>query len=154
VHGTWFSDPDKITVVQVAPAVRAAWGEPLGIPSETATPGRMVAALKHLGFDYVFDTCFTADLTIMEEGTELLERLGVKESSHKPGPLPLFTSCCPGWVRFAKTQYPELEPQHIQHQVSAADVWCSSKNVLCRDTGRPRRQDRSNLNNAVYCQEV
>ncbi len=104
------SDPDKITVVQVAPAVRAAWGEPLGIPSETATPGRMVAALKHLGFDYVFDTCFTADLTIMEEGTELLERLGVKESSHKPGPLPLFTSCCPGWVRFAKTQYPELEP--------------------------------------------
>ncbi|HHX10367.1 MAG TPA: 2Fe-2S iron-sulfur cluster binding domain-containing protein [Firmicutes bacterium] len=104
------ADPDTITVVQVAPAVRAAWGEPLDIPAELATPGRLVAALKHLGFDYVFDTSFTADLTIMEEGTELLERLGVKEGSHKPGPLPLFTSCCPGWVRFAKTQYPELLP--------------------------------------------
>ena len=104
------SDPDKITVVQVAPAVRAAWGEGLDMPPELATPGRMVATLKHLGFDYVFDTCFTADLTIMEEGTELLERLGVKESHHKPGPLPLFTSCCPGWVRFAKTQYPEIMP--------------------------------------------
>ncbi len=104
------SDPDKITVVEVAPAVRAAWGEGLDISREAATPGRLVAALKHLGFDYVFDTCFSADLTIMEEGTELLERLGVKQSDHAEGPLPLFTSCCPGWVRFAKTQYPELLP--------------------------------------------
>ena len=82
----------------------------MDIPSEVATPGRLVSTLKHLGFDYVFDTSFTADLTIMEEGTELLERLGIKEGSHKPGPLPLFTSCCPGWVRFVKTQYPELLP--------------------------------------------
>lgn len=104
------SDPDKITVVQVAPAIRTAWGESLGISPETATPGRMVATLKHLGFKYVFDTCFSADLTIMEEGTELLERLGVIESHHKAGPLPLFTSCCPAWIRFARTQYPELVP--------------------------------------------
>ncbi|HHW17573.1 MAG TPA: 2Fe-2S iron-sulfur cluster binding domain-containing protein [Firmicutes bacterium] len=123
------SDPDKITVAEVAPAVRASWGESLGLSREIATPERLVATMKHLGFQYVFDTCFSADLTIMEEATELLERLGLKDSragvhheqpaggsvvsfeSHKrSGTLPLFTSCCPAWVRFAKTQYPELLP--------------------------------------------
>lgn len=108
------SDPEKISVVEVAPAVRASWGEGLSIPREKATPKRLVATLKHLGFKYVFDTCFSADLTIMEEGTELLERLGLKKSSGahhgRTRPLPLFTSCCPAWVRFAKTQYPELLP--------------------------------------------
>lgn len=100
------SDPEKVTIVQVAPAVRAAWGEELGIPREKATPERLVAALKHLGFQHVFDTCFAADLTIMEEGTELLHRLAdAKDGKAK---MPMFTSCCPGWVRFVKTQYPEL----------------------------------------------
>ena len=96
------ADPEKITVVQVAPAVRAAWAESMDIPSEMATEGRMVAALKQVGFDYVFDTNFTADLTIMEEGHELLGRLAdIKESG-----LPMFTSCCPAWVKFMKSQYP------------------------------------------------
>ncbi len=101
------ADEKKITVVQVAPAVRTAWGEALGLKQEEATMERMSAALRKLGFDYVYDTNFTADLTIMEEGSEFLHRL-------KSGGLsrwPMFTSCCPGWVRFLKGQYPELTNQ-------------------------------------------
>ena len=97
------ADPEKITVVQVAPAVRTAWAENMDIPKEMATEGRLAAALKQVGFDYVFDTCFSADLTIMEEGNEFLQRLQeIKESG-----LPMFTSCCPGWVKFMKSQYPK-----------------------------------------------
>lgn len=96
------ADPEKITVVQVAPAVRAAWGEELGLSGEEATEGRMVAALKRIGFDYVFDTDFGADLTIMEEGSELLERLKEPDSHAWP----MFTSCCPAWVNFIGKRYP------------------------------------------------
>lgn len=98
------ADPEKITVVQIAPAVRAAWGETLGLSRELATVKRLVAAMRTMGFDYIFDTNFSADLTIMEEGSEFLERM------KHPGEakLPLFTSCCPGWVRFIKSQYPEM----------------------------------------------
>lgn len=101
------ADPDKITVVQIAPAVRAAWGEAFGLPPEQATVGRLAAALRRMGFRYVFDTTFTADLTIMEEGSEFLERFQKGELEK----LPMFTSCCPGWVRFLKSQYPALVPQ-------------------------------------------
>ncbi len=96
------ADPAITTVVQIAPAVRSAWAEQLGLTKEEATEARMVAAVKALGFDYVFDTDFAADLTIMEEGSEFLHRL------QNGGVLPLMTSCCPGWVRFLKGQYPEL----------------------------------------------
>lgn len=99
-------DPEVVTVVQVAPAVRSAYGEAAGLPKEIATEGRMAAAIKALGVDYVFDTNFSADLTIMEEGTELLKYLGERETD-----LPMFTSCCPGWVRFAKIKYPEIVGQ-------------------------------------------
>lgn len=98
------ADPEKITVVQVAPAVRAAWGEGLGLSREDATMKKLVSALRRMGFDYIFDTNFTADLTIMEEGSEFLERLQNKDTA----PFPMFTSCCPGWMRFLKSQYPEL----------------------------------------------
>lgn len=98
------ADPEMVTVVQVAPAVRTAWGEMLGVPASIATEGRMVAALKKIGFDYIFDTNFSADLTIMEEGNELLQRLG-DGTKHE---YPLFTSCCPAWVSFMKTQYPDI----------------------------------------------
>ena len=101
------ANTDKITIVQVAPAVRTAWGEALGLRREEATMGRMAAALRRLGFDHVFDTNFTADLTIMEEGTEFLHRL----TSGGLTRWPMFTSCCPGWVRFLKSQYPELTRQ-------------------------------------------
>lgn len=96
-------NPELTTIVQVAPAVRAAWAEHLGLTKEEATTGRMVAALRRLGFDYIFDTNFTADLTIMEEGSEFIERF-----THKADyAWPMFTSCCPGWVRFIKGQYPQ-----------------------------------------------
>lgn len=98
------TDPDKVAVVQVAPAVRAAWGEEFGLGPDVATAKRMAAALRRLGFDYVFDTNFSADLTIMEEGTEFLARLKEKDKH----PWPMFTSCCPGWVRFLKSQYPDM----------------------------------------------
>lgn len=98
---------DKITIVQIAPAVRAAWGEDLGLNREFATVKRLVAALRKMGFDYIFDTNFTADLTIMEEGSEFLERLKNK-GNHT---WPMFTSCCPGWVRFVKSQYPDMVGQ-------------------------------------------
>jgi NADH-quinone oxidoreductase subunit G len=99
------ANPKIVTVVQVAPAVRAAWAEDLGLSREEATPGKMAAALRSIGFDYVFDTNFTADLTIMEEGTEFIERL--LNAKEKPK-YPMFTSCCPGWVRFIKGQYPDM----------------------------------------------
>ncbi|MSS62669.1 [FeFe] hydrogenase, group A [Velocimicrobium porci] len=98
------ADPDKVVVVSIAPAVRTAWAEESGLPREAATPGKLVAALRQMGFQYVFDTNYAADLTIMEEGSEFLERLSHKEDFDYP----LFTSCCPGWVRFLKSQYPEL----------------------------------------------
>ncbi len=100
------ADPDKIVIVQIAPAVRAAWGEGIGLPREMATEKRMAAAVRALGVDYVFDTNFSADLTIMEEANELLERLRHPDDH----PWPMFTSCCPAWVRFLKSQYPELTP--------------------------------------------
>lgn len=100
-------DKELVTVVQIAPAIRTAWGEGFGLDKEYASAKRLVAALRQVGFDYIFDTTFTADLTIMEEGSEFLERLPeVKESG-----LPMFTSCCPGWVRFVKSEYPELYPR-------------------------------------------
>lgn len=98
------ADPDKITMVQIAPAVRAAWGEGVGLYREESTTGKLVSALRQIGFDYIFDTVYTADLTIMEEGSEFLERFTHRDE-HK---WPMFTSCCPGWIRFVKTQYPEL----------------------------------------------
>lgn len=97
-------DPEKHVVVQTAPAVRVSIGEAFGLPPGAVSTGRLVAALRALGFDKVFDTDFTADLTIMEEGHELLDRL------QNAGPLPLFTSCSPGWVRYAEYFYPELLP--------------------------------------------
>jgi NADP-reducing hydrogenase subunit HndD len=98
------ADPDKITVVQIAPSVRTAWGETLGLKPEFATVKRLVAALRRMGFDYIFDTDFSADMTIMEEGSEFVDILKSGEKDR----LPLFTSCCPGWVRFLKTQYPDM----------------------------------------------
>ena len=96
------ADPDKYVVVQTAPAVRAALGEEFGIAMGTNVEGKMVAALRRLGFDKVFDTDFAADLTIMEEATELLER--VKNG----GKLPLITSCSPGWIKYCEHYFPDM----------------------------------------------
>lgn len=97
-------NPNLFKVVQCAPAVRVAIGEEFGLPLGALTPGKMAAALRKLGFDKIYDTNFTADLTIMEEGSELIERVT------KGGTLPMFTSCCPAWVKFLEQAYPELIP--------------------------------------------
>ena len=97
------ADPNITTIVQVAPAVRVAWAEAFGLSPKQGSTGRMVAALKQIGFDYVFDTNFAADLTIMEEGSEFVERFTHKSRYRWP----MFTSCCPGWVRFLRSQYPD-----------------------------------------------
>ena len=98
------ADPTKHVVVQPAPAVRAALGEEFGMPMVTRCTGKMAAALRRLGFDKVFDTDFGADLTIMEEATELVGRIKNK------GVLPMITSCSPGWIKFCETYYPEFLP--------------------------------------------
>jgi NADP-reducing hydrogenase subunit HndD len=101
-------NPEKHVVVQAAPAIRAALGECFGNKPGTLVTGKMVTALRQLGFDAVFDTNFTADLTIMEEGTELLTRLKKAVVEKQSAVLPMFTSCCPGWIKFAEHYYPEL----------------------------------------------
>ena len=105
------ADPEITTVVQVAPAVRAAWAETFGLSARQATTGRMVAALKRLGFDYVFDTNFAADLTIMEEANEFVRRFTHRGRYRWP----MFTSCCPGWVSFMETQF----PSYLEHLSTA-----------------------------------
>ena len=127
-------DPTVETVVQVAPAVRAAWGEGVGLSRDEATPGRLAAALHAVGFDRVFDTDFAADLTIMEEGSEFVEFLG------SDAPRPMFTSCCPGWVRFVKQHYPQFTAQlssaKSPHQMMGAVV----KNTLAAEADEAGRR--------------
>ncbi len=102
------SDPTKTVIVQTAPAVRAALGEEFGNVPGALMTGKMVAALRRLGFHYVFDTDFAADLTIMEEGTELLRRLKGHLAGDESVKLPILTSCCPSWVNFFEYQFPDL----------------------------------------------
>jgi NADH-quinone oxidoreductase subunit G len=97
-------DPERVAIAQVAPAVRVAIGEVFGLAPGSITSGQLVAALKRLGFDQVYDTSFAADLTVIEEGTEFLNRANSGEL------LPQFTSCCPAWVKFAEQYFPELLP--------------------------------------------
>ncbi|MDO5573548.1 MAG: [FeFe] hydrogenase, group A [bacterium] len=150
-------NPEKKTMVQCAPAVRVAVAEDFGMPLGTLAPGKLAAALRRLGFDYVYDTDFAADLTIMEEGTELIRRVT------EGGVLPMFTSCCPAWVQFIERTYPELtdhlssckSPQQMQGAVqktyganqnglNPADIYsvsvmpCTSKEFEC---SRPEMQD-------------
>lgn len=96
------NDDSKVVICITAPAVRTSLGESFGMDAGTMVEGRMVSSLKEIGFDYVFDTTFGADLTIMEEATELVDRI---EHNKK---LPMFTSCCPSWVKYARIFYPEL----------------------------------------------
>jgi iron-only hydrogenase group A len=104
------SDKSKHVIVQTAPAIRAGLGECFGLPSGTLVTGKMVTSLRRLGFHGVFDTNFTADLTILEEGTELLLRLKAALVDRQPVALPQFTSCCPGWIKFVEYFHPELLP--------------------------------------------
>lgn len=105
---TAISDPKKTVVVQTAPAVRVALGEEFGMEPGSIVTGQMASALRRIGFDYIFDTDFAADLTIMEEGTELLTRIDKFMKGDKNVKLPILTSCCPGWVNFFETNYPDM----------------------------------------------
>lgn len=124
------NDPGKTVIVQTAPAIRATLGECFGMPIGTNVKGKMVAALRRLGFDKVFDTDFGADLTIVEEANELIERI------QNNGPLPLITSCSPGWVKFCEHYYPELLPNvsscKSPQQMTGAMIktWYAQKNNL------------------------
>ncbi|MBS1481826.1 MAG: 4Fe-4S binding protein, partial [Clostridium sp.] len=100
-------DPDRIVVVSTSPSVRAALGEEFGMEEGSFVQGKMVALLRTLGVDYVLDTNFAADLTIVEEASELIDRITTGRR-----PLPQFTSCCPAWVKFAEIYYPDMLP-HI-----------------------------------------
>ncbi len=102
------ADRKKIVVVQTAPAVRAALGEEFGLEPGSLVTGKLASALRRLGFNYVFDTDFAADLTIMEEGTELLDRLNRHLKGDTSVALPILTSCCPGWVNFFEHQFPDM----------------------------------------------
>ena len=102
------NDPKKTVVVQTAPAVRVAIGEEFGMEPGTIVTGQLAAVLRQLGFDYVFDTDFAADLTIMEEGTELLQRIDRFTKGDTSVRLPILTSCCPGWVNFFEHNFPDM----------------------------------------------
>jgi NADH-quinone oxidoreductase subunit G len=106
IEAVWaaLNDRTKYVVAQVAPAVRVALGEQFGLEPGAASSGQLVAALKRLGFDRVYDTSFAADLTVVEEANEFLQRKAKGER------LPQFTSCCPGWVKFAEQYFPDLLP--------------------------------------------
>ena len=99
------ADPEKIVIVSTSPSVRVGLGEEFGMPAGSFVEGKMIALLRKLGVDYVLDTNFAADLTIVEEASELIERI-----TKGRGPLPQFTSCCPAWVKFAEIYYPEILP--------------------------------------------
>ena len=120
------NDPDKHVIVQTAPAVRVSLGEEFGMEPGSVVTGKLVSALKHLGFDEVFDTDFTADLTIIEEGNELLHRIKTG------GKLPMLTSCSPGWINFIEQYYPGTVAARIFLQVSPADVRSARERATIR----------------------
>ncbi|MCC8174587.1 MAG: [FeFe] hydrogenase, group A, partial [Odoribacter sp.] len=134
------SNPQKTVIVQTAPAVRAALGEEFGIPVGTSVTGKMVTALRRLGFNKVFDTDFAADLTIMEEGSELLDRLTKFLNGDKTVKLPILTSCCPAWVNFFEYQFPDMldipstarSPQQMFGSI-AKSWWAEQMNIKRED---------------------
>lgn len=133
------ADPEKVVVVQTAPSVRVAIGEPFGMTAGSIATAKMVTALRMIGFDHVYDTDFTADLTIMEEGTELLQRLNRYLDGEKEA-LPILTSCCPAWVNFFETQYPDL--LHVPSTAKSPQQMFGAvvKNYLAEKLGVPREK--------------
>jgi NADP-reducing hydrogenase subunit HndD len=128
------NDPSKHVVVQTAPAVRASLGEEFGNPIGTRVTGKMVASLRRIGFERVYDTNYAADLTIMEEGTEFLHRVADK------GTLPMITSCSPGWVRYLEYEYPDLIPHlstckspHMMFGAILKSYYATAKNIDPKD---------------------
>ena len=113
----------------MAPSVRITLAEALGEQPGVVSTGRLVSALKRLGFYKVFDSDFSADLTILEEGTELLNRL------QNGGTLPMITSCCPAWVKYCETYAPEYTKHLSTAKIPAADVRCADQDLVCEARG-------------------
>lgn len=134
------ADPDKVVVVQTAPAVRAALGETFGMEPGTLVTGKMAAALRALGFDHVFDTDFAADLTIMEEGTELLDRITRHLKGDKSVRLPILTSCCPAWVKFFEHHYPQMLDVPSTAKSPQQMFGSIAKSYLAEKLGIPREK--------------
>ncbi|MFA6815486.1 MAG: [FeFe] hydrogenase, group A, partial [Lentisphaeria bacterium] len=125
-------DKSKTVVVQIAPSVRVALGEYFGFKPGVNVAGKIVSALKIMGFHHVYDTCFSADMTIMEEGTELIKRI------QNGGALPMFTSCCPGWVKFCEIYFPELLSNLSSCRSPQAMFGSVAKNILPKQLGCKR----------------
>ncbi|WP_320046217.1 NADH-dependent [FeFe] hydrogenase, group A6 [uncultured Ilyobacter sp.] len=134
------ANPAKKVVVQVAPAVRVALGEEFGYEPGTNVEGKMIAALRKLGFDMVFDTNWSADLTIMEEASELIDRVTKKLAGDEDVKLPILTSCCPAWVKFFEHNYPDMldvpstakSPQQMFGAI-AKNVWAKEEGIDKKD---------------------
>ena len=134
------ANPAVKTCVQVAPAVRVALGEEFGMPAGSIVTGKMAAALKQIGFDYVFDTDWSADVTIMEEGTELIGRLTKYLKGDKSVKIPLMTSCCPAWVNFYEKFYPELS-EHPSTAKSPQQMFGALAKTYFADKINTKRED-------------
>jgi len=133
-------NPEKIVIAQPAPAVRVALGEEFGMPPGTIVTGKMATALRNLGFDYVFDTDFAADMTIMEEGAEILERLNRHLKGDKDVKLPIMTSCCPAWVNFFEHNYPDLLEYPSTSRSPAQMFGSIAKTYWAEKMGIPREK--------------
>ncbi len=156
------NDPTKVVVVQTAPAVRASLGEEFGMPIGTRVTGKMVSALRLIGFDRVYDTNYAADLTIMEEGTEFIHRLTNK------GTLPLLTSCSPGWIRYMEFEYPDLIPNvstckspHMMFGAILKSYFAQAKNVDPKDVYvvsimpcTAKKEEKTRLNHTTHMRDV
>ena len=134
------TNPDKVVVAQPAPAVRFALGEEFGMKPGTSVTGKMATALRDLGFDYAFDTDFGADLTIMEEGAEILDRLGKFLNGDKSVKLPIMTSCCPAWVNFYEHNYPDLLDYPSSAKSPAQMFGAIAKTYWAEKMGIPREK--------------
>ena len=134
------ANPDVKTCVQVAPAVRVALGEEFGMPAGSIVTGKIAAALKAIGFDYVFDTDWSADLTIMEEGTEAIGRFKALLSGDKNVKIPIMTSCCPAWVNFYEKFYPELREYPSTAKSPQQMFGATVKSYFAEKVGIPREK--------------
>ena len=133
-------DPDKVVIAQPAPAVRVALGEEFGYAPGTIVTGKLATSLRRLGFDYVFDTDFGADLTIMEEGSEILARLKAFLGGDKTVKLPIMTSCCPAWVNFYEHNYPDLLDYPSTAKSPAQMFGAIAKTYWAQKMGIPREK--------------
>ena len=132
------ADPDKVVVAQTAPAVRYALGEEFGMPPGTIVTGRMITALRKIGVDYVFDTDFGADITIMEEAAEIVDRLRKFIAGDKTVRIPITTSCCPAWVNFFENEFPDLREYPSTCKSPAQMLGAVLKTYWAQRMGIPR----------------